>query len=625
MARGPEIRQQVHSSTESAAGPFSAATADGLRQPLLPEVGYTIKPFLDISEIKALKLLYGETTPVVPCDFYHSVLGTNVETKHRIFEGIAAIVKDKLSRLAPGYQLLLASFVTKKAGSTRGRLRIHQDNSFVNPDENIGINMWVPLSDVNQSNACLRIVEYSQRFGHINATPSNPSPYNTVLSELEARYLRDLPMEAGSACVFDSRVLHATEENQTGRDRIAIYLNLVPENVTPLSYVWSQEKPESLEVYKIDTQFLLNLPPGQPLEESLRERGIFAGTIGYAPANWSLTDLVERLPIPKSSGTLATADASCPVPAAPAGFWSSIRSSLAGVFVRGLGSERFDNAVTTPEASAQKQTGGPIRDARLPIPSQDAVDVKHYYEERTAAYIEGFGDVFQGSRPASTTDLLDYILRAADINDGMKVLDAGCGVCGPAIWFAQHRDVRIESLTISPVQVRSARARVAAQGLENRITVREGDFHQLTDIYPRDSFDRVLFLETICHASDYRLVLKQAMEVLKPGGFLYVKDFYCQDYRSRPDMIETQLEDLKALNRVYHLSLPDLTSTVDLICELGFRFKYLREPSYLAVFEPWMRFEQMAGLAWNPRLSHHDLIACMELFCQRPLEQSSPV
>ena len=93
-------------------------------------------------------------------------------------------------------------------------------------------------------------------------------------------------MEAGSACVFDSRVLHATEENQTGRDRIALYLNLVPENVTPLLYAWNQEKPESLAVYQIDTEFLLNLPPGQPLEELLRARGIFAGSIDYAPAKW---------------------------------------------------------------------------------------------------------------------------------------------------------------------------------------------------------------------------------------------------------------------------------------------------------------------------------------------------
>lgn len=628
MVRGPEIRQQVYSSTEPAPRPFSAATADGLKQPLLPEAGYTIEPFLDGSEIEALKLLYAESTLALPSDFYHSGLGADVETKHRIFDGIAAIVIDKISQLAPGYRLLLASFVTKKAGSTRGRIPLHQDNTFVNPDESIGINVWVPLSDVDRSNACLRIIQYSQRFGHISATPVNPSPYNTVFSELESRYFTDLPMAAGSACVFDARLLHATEENQTGRDRIVLYLNLVPENVTPLLYAWNQETPQSLEVYKIDTQFLLNAPPGEPLDESLRARGIFAGTIGYAPAKWSLTDLKERLPIPKPSGTVATAVAALP---APAGFWSSVRRSLSGTFARGRGvtspsarTDRIDNAVRTTEASIPLQTGGAIRDARLPNPSQSAVDVKHYYEEQTAAYLEGFGDVFQGSRPASTAELLDYILKSADIQDGMKVLDAGCGVCGPAIWIAQHCDVRIESLTISPVQVRGARARVSALGLENRITVREGDFHHLTDIYPKCSFDRVLFLETICHANDYRQVLKQAMEVLKPGGYLYIKDFYCQDYRSKPEMIEAQLEDLKALNRVYHLSLPDLTSTVDLICELGFSFKYLRVPNYLAVFEPWMRFEQIARLAWNPRLSHHDLIACMELFCQRPLDPSSP-
>jgi len=335
MARGPEIRQQVYSSTEPASRRFSAAKSDRLKQSLLPEVGYTIEPFLDVSEIEALKLLYAESTPALPSDFYHSGWGANVETKHRIFEGIAAIVKDKLSRLAPGFRLLFASFLTKKAGSTRGKLGIHQDKTFVNPDESIGINVWVPLSDVDRSNACLRIIECSQCFGHISATPTNPSPYTTVFSELESRYLRDLPMEAGSACVFDCRVLHATEENQTGRDRIALYLNLVPENVTPILYAWNQEKPESLDIYKIDTQFLLNLPPGEPLEEFLRVRGIFAGTIGYAPANWSLTDLEERLPVPTPPGIVVTAVVARPAPAAPASFWPSLRRNLTGMFVRG--------------------------------------------------------------------------------------------------------------------------------------------------------------------------------------------------------------------------------------------------------------------------------------------------
>jgi len=263
----------------------------------------------------------------------------------------------------------------------------------------------------------------------------------------------------------------------------------------------------------------------------------------------------------------------------------------------------------------------PIRDARLPFATQHAADVKQYYDEKTAAYMEGFGEVFQGSRPSSTADLLNYIMKAARFYEGMKVLDAGCGVGGPAVWFAEHGKVQVESLTISPVQVKEAKKRVEAHGVGDRVTVREGDFHKLAEIYPPNSFDRVVFLETICHAQDYRLVLEQVMTVLKPGGFLYIKDFYCPDFRSKPKLREIQLRDLEALNRVYHLVLPDLASTLDLVSEMGFSLIYLREPDYEAVFEPWIKFESIAGLAWNPTLSYLDLIAGMELFCRKPLDR----
>jgi ubiquinone/menaquinone biosynthesis C-methylase UbiE len=264
----------------------------------------------------------------------------------------------------------------------------------------------------------------------------------------------------------------------------------------------------------------------------------------------------------------------------------------------------------------------PIRDARIPSEAQHVEDVKDYYEKMTPAYLAGFGEVFQGSRPQSTDDLLNYIMKAADLYEGMNILDAGCGVGGPAVWFAQHGKVTVESLTISPRQALEAKKRVHEHGLDDRITVREGDFHQLAGMYPPNSFDRVLFLETICHARDYRKVLEQVMQVLKPGGFLYIKDFYCPDFRSKPELREIQLEDLKALNRVYHLVLPDLASTIDLVSELGFSLKYLREPSYEAVFEPWIKFEQIAGLAWNPKLSYLDLIAGFELFCRKPLDRN---
>jgi len=261
----------------------------------------------------------------------------------------------------------------------------------------------------------------------------------------------------------------------------------------------------------------------------------------------------------------------------------------------------------------------PIRDARKPLAAHTSEDVKRYYNERTAAYLEGFGEVFQGSRPASTTDLLNYIIEASELWDGIRILDAGCGICGPATFFAQKCNLTVEALTISAVQVAEALKRVQAQGLDKRITVREGDFHSLAAIYEANSFDRILFLETICHARDYRTVLEQAMTILKPGGLLYIKDFYCQDFRSKPDLIETQLEDLRALNRSYCLVLPDLPSLVELVSELGFMLEYLRKPGYNAVFEPWIKFDRITGHAWTPKLPYFELIAGVELCCRKPV------
>ena len=261
----------------------------------------------------------------------------------------------------------------------------------------------------------------------------------------------------------------------------------------------------------------------------------------------------------------------------------------------------------------------PIRDARTPLATHTPDDVKRYYEAKTAAYLEGFGEVFQGSRPASTRELLKYIIDAADLSNGLRVLDAGCGVCGPSIFFAKKRKLAIEALTISPAQAIAAQERVHALGLGKRITVREGDFQRLAEIYEPNSFDRVLFLETICHARSYRTVLEQTMHVLKPGGMLYIKDFYCQDFRSKPHLVEAQLEDLRALNRVYCLALPDLPSLLDLVSELGFTLEYLRKPTYDAVYEPWIEFDKATGLPWAPKLPYFEVIAGVELCCRKPI------
>lgn len=266
----------------------------------LQERGYTIQPFLDADQIHKLSLLHHKTTPAVPSDYYISALGKDLDTKRRIFEGITAVVQDKVKRLAPGYQILMASFVTKRANSQHGIIGIHQDYSFVDKHAGPALNLWSPLCDVNSRNACLRVVEGSHAFAHISTTPTNPGPYRDVSHELDSHYTTEFPMSAGSAFLFDSCLWHGTKENQTDFDRTSVLLNLVPTNVTPLLYQWNKQQPDTLEVYEIDSEFLLRFSPDVFMENAEQLGWKLVGRLDYKCEILKADDL-PRLLSPRHS------------------------------------------------------------------------------------------------------------------------------------------------------------------------------------------------------------------------------------------------------------------------------------------------------------------------------------
>lgn len=261
-------------------------------------------------------------------------------------------------------------------------------------------------------------------------------------------------------------------------------------------------------------------------------------------------------------------------------------------------------------------SASPIRDARRRTTGLTTEQVRAYYEQMTPAYLAGFGEIFQGSRPESSEALIDYIVDAAAIEDGMRVLDAGCGVAGPAIAIARRRAVTIEGLTIAAAQVGEAERRIAEQGLADRITVRQGDFHALGDHFAAASFDRVIFLESLCHAESYATVLSSAYRMLRPEGALYIKDYYAMDIRARPDRAEGRIQDLANLNRSFRLQMPDLASVVDVLTATGFVIKYMRMPTYEPNCRHWEAYELISGQPWGPASGETaEIFQPVEFFC----------
>jgi hypothetical protein len=263
----------------------------------LSQRGYTIRPFFSAAEILTLSRLHAETTPHVPADYYPSAFGDDPSLKRRIFDGIIEIVQPKLHDLAPGYWILNATFVTKRARSVNGRLGLHQDLSLVDHASHLGLNVWCPLCDVDKHNGCLRVVAGSHVFGHISANPPNPGPYQDVRQELETRYMIDVPMAAGFAFLFDTRLVHATEENDTDSDRTSVFLNLVPDGAPARFYQWNKQQPDRLEVYEIDTDFAGRYRPNQYVENACALGAKFIGSVDYSYKPLISADLPSLLPL----------------------------------------------------------------------------------------------------------------------------------------------------------------------------------------------------------------------------------------------------------------------------------------------------------------------------------------
>lgn len=203
------------------------------------------------------------------------------------------------------------------------------------------------------------------------------------------------------------------------------------------------------------------------------------------------------------------------------------------------------------------------------IAKHNAQDVGDFYDAQTDNFLKVYGEVIQAFRTTDVTKLLDYQIESIGFQKGQRVLDAGCGVCGPARYFAKNAGVSVEAITISKDQVEKAKKYIDDEGLSGQVNVTLGDYHQLEKYYESDSFDAVYFLESFGHAKDHEQVLNSAWGMLKPGGTLYLKDLFIK---------EAALESLKSdiarevhnINEAYRYNVADLYQVLYFLRKKGF-------------------------------------------------------
>lgn len=122
--------------------------------------------------------------------------------------------------------------------------------------------------------------------------------------------------------------------------------------------------------------------------------------------------------------------------------------------------------------------------------------------------------------------LIEKLVELIELQSGMKILDAGCGMGGSSIYLAKKFHANVIGITLSQKQVDIARQQCQSENI-NHVEFKIEDALALNS-FADNSFDIIWSLESCEQFYDKNLFIEQAFRVLKPGGKLMLAT-WCSD------------------------------------------------------------------------------------------------
>lgn len=126
------------------------------------------------------------------------------------------------------------------------------------------------------------------------------------------------------------------------------------------------------------------------------------------------------------------------------------------------------------------------------------------------------------SLDAAEEAMLELTCRRAEIEDGMEILELGCGWGALTLWMAEsYPHCSITAISNSLLQQEHIRSECEKRGLTNVRLIKA----DMNDFISERRYDRVVSLEMFEHMRNYQALLARISTWLKSGGKLFVHIF----------------------------------------------------------------------------------------------------
>ena len=166
--------------------------------------------------------------------------------------------------------------------------------------------------------------------------------------------------------------------------------------------------------------------------------------------------------------------------------------------------------------------------------------VKEYYDLCGEFMIFGWGESLHFAPLTPKESLEDSKIRhqrlmiaKLELQEGMTVVDVGCGVGGPMRRVVCEAGVRVVGVNNNEIQLQRARSLNAEAGLDQVTHCVPCNFMDMS-IFEDDAFDRGYAIESTCHAPDKASAFAEIFRVLKPGALFWGQEM-CMTDKFDPD------------------------------------------------------------------------------------------
>lgn len=125
-----------------------------------------------------------------------------------------------------------------------------------------------------------------------------------------------------------------------------------------------------------------------------------------------------------------------------------------------------------------------------------------------------------------------FLAEMAELKNGERVLDAGCGVGGSAFYLAKQNQAKVTGITLSEKQLAFANSKLEELKLGKLVDFKLEDYSNTS--FPNETFSLIWAIESITSAPDKQQFATEAYRILKPGGKIIVADYFATAKKDGP-------------------------------------------------------------------------------------------